>query len=295
MLQQIGLSRSKYHQWQARAGQANQHNAPLPRHNWLTPAEKTTLVGYFDQHPQEGYRRLSYMMLDANVVAASPATVYRVLKAHGRLKRWPRRASKKGTGFKQPSSPHAHWHIDIAYLNIRGTFYYLCTILDGFSRYVVHWEIRTSMTEQDVEIIMQRAREAFPTAKPRIISDNGPQFVARDFKQFIREAGMQHVRTSPSYPQSNGKIERWHQTMKNEAIRPKTPLSLNEARAVVRQFVSYYNNERLHSAIGYITPSDKLLGKADAIFAERRRKMRQARDNRAKYWSEESSNVKISV
>ncbi|MDV7391077.1 integrase core domain-containing protein, partial [Arthrospira platensis SPKY1] len=162
-------------------------------------------------------------------------------------------------------------------------------------RYVVHWEIRTSMTEQDVEIIMQRAREAFPTAKPHIISDNGPQFVARDFKQFIREAGMQHVRTSPSYPQSNGKIERWHQTVKNEAIRPKTPLSLNEARAVVRQFVSYYNNERLHSAIGYITPSDKLLGKADAIFAERRRKMRQARDNRAKYWSEESSNVKISV
>lgn len=287
MLKQIGLGRSKYYQWRERVGQANRHNAPVPCRHWLTPAEREAIVAYHDQHPTEGYRRLSYMMLDEGVVAASPSSVYRVLKAHQCLGRNPHQPNLKGDGFKQPTRPHAHWHIDIAYLNICGTFYYLCAILDGFSRYIVHWEIRESMTEQDVEIIIQRAHEAFPDARPRLISDNGPQFVARDFKLFVRQLGLQHVRTSPYYPQSNGKIERWHQTLKQDAIRPKTPLSLDDARAVVTNFVSHYNTVPLHSAIGYITPHDKLHGRADAIFAARKQKLQQAKTQRADYWGEQ--------
>jgi len=118
---------------------------------------------------------------------------------------------------------------DISYVNLRGTFYYLCSILDGCSRFIVHWELRPAMLEQDVEIIVQRAREKYPDARPRIISDNGPQFIARDFKEFIRLAGMTHVRTSPFYPQSNGKLERFHKTIKAECIRPKVALSLEDA------------------------------------------------------------------
>ena len=113
--------------------------------------------------------------------------------------------STKGQGFTQPSRAHEHWHIDVSYINICGTLYYLCTILDGYSRYIVHWEIRAAMTEADVETVVQRALEAFPGVTPRIISDNGPQFVARDFTAFVRLCGMTHVRTSPYYPQSNGK------------------------------------------------------------------------------------------
>ncbi|HNO89292.1 MAG TPA: DDE-type integrase/transposase/recombinase, partial [Rhodocyclaceae bacterium] len=119
------------------------------------------------------------MMLDDNVVACSPASVYRVLHGAGLLDRWTRTASRKGTGFVQPEQPHEHWHIDIAYINVSGTFYYLCSVLDGASRYIVHWEIRQSMTEPEVETILQRAREQYPEARPRIISDNGPQFIAR--------------------------------------------------------------------------------------------------------------------
>jgi len=165
----------------------------------------------------------------------------------------------------------------VAYLNICGTFYYLCSLLDGFSRYVVHWEIRESMTEADVEIVLQRARERFPHARPRIISDNGPQFIARDFKEFIRLAGMTHVRTSPYYPQSNGKLERYHRTIKADAIRPKTPLNPDDARRVVANFVTHYNHVRLHSAIGYLTPADKLTGKAEAIRAARDAQLAAAR------------------
>jgi transposase InsO family protein len=136
------------------------------------------------------------------------------------------------------------------------------------------------MTEGEIEIIIQRGREKFPNAKPRIISDNGPQFIAKDFKEYIRICGMTHVRTSPFYPQSNGKIERWHKSIKSECIRPKTPLSLEDAREIVEVFVDHYNNERLHSALGYISPKDKLEGRDKDIFAERERKLESARFER---------------
>ena len=105
-------------------------------------------------------------------------------------------------------------------MNLAGTFYYLCSVLDSYSRYLVHGELRESMKGLDVEIILARGRERFPEARPRIISDNGPQFVARDFKEFIRLSGMTQVRTSPFYPQSNGKIEGWHRWLKGECLRP---------------------------------------------------------------------------
>jgi putative transposase len=221
------------------------------------------------------------MMLDADVVAVSASSVYRVLKEAGLLQQWNRTPSRKGQGFVQPLGPHGHWHVDIAYVNIAGTFYFLCSILDGYSRFIVHWEIRPKMEEIDVEAIVQRAREKYPDASPRIITDNGPQFIAKDFKQFIRLCGMTHVRTSPYYPQSNGKLERYHRTIKSDCIRPGTPLSLEDAQRIIGKFVDHYNSVRLHSAIQYITPNDKLHGREKEILAERDRKLQQARERRA--------------
>jgi transposase InsO family protein len=276
----IGLGRSKYYQWKDRYGMVNEHNAWVPRDHWLQDWEKQAIIAYHHEHPLDGYRLLTYMMMDADIVAVSPASTYRVLKAAGMLARWNAKPSLKGTGFVQPIGPHEHWHIDVSYLNISGTFYYLCSILDGFSRYIVHWEIRQAMTEADIEIILQRARELFPDARPRIISDNGPQFIARDFKEFIRLAGMTHVRTSPYYPQSNGKLERYHRTIKVDCIRPGTPLCLDDARRIVQTFVTEYNTVRLHSAIQYITPADKLAGRAETILAARDAKLAAAREAR---------------
>jgi transposase InsO family protein len=173
-----------------------------------------------------------------------------VLREAGVMDRFNGKKSKKGTGFGQPSKPHDHWHVDISYLNICGTFFFMCSVLDGCSRSIVHWEIREKMEETDVEVILQRAREKDPEAKPRIISDNGPQFISRDFKEFIRIAGMTHVRRSPYYPQSNGKIERYHRTIKSDCIREKQIGSVDDARRVVQQSVIHYNEVRLHSAIG---------------------------------------------
>ena len=136
------------------------------------------------------------------------------------------------------------------------------------------------MTEADVEIVVQRAKEQFPGATPRIISDNGPQFIAKDFKEFIRVSGMTHVRTAAYYPQSNGKIERWHRTIKTECIRPGILLSLEDARSVVGEYIAKYNNIRLNSAIGYFAPKDKLEGRDKQIFKERDEKLEAAREAR---------------
>lgn len=276
----LGIGKSKFYNWHARYGKVNEHNGKIPRDFWLEDREKQAIIAYHRDHPDEGYRRLTFMMLDADVVAASPTSVWRVLHDAGLLNPWNGKASMKGTGFVQPLLPHEHWHVDVSYINICGTFYYLCSVLDGCSRYIVHWDIRESMTEADIEIILERAKETFPAARPRIISDNGPQFIAKDFKEFIRISGMTHVRTSPYYPQSNGKIERWHKSLKTECIRPGTPLSLDDARRLVTGYVQHYNEIRLHSAIGFVTPKDKLEGREKAIFTARDHKLETAREQR---------------
>lgn len=280
LLEWLELSAGKYYDWAQRYGKLNQHNGRVPRDFWLADWEKAAILDFQLRYPVEGYRRLTYMMIDADVVAVSPSSVFRVLRDAGRLGYFPRRRSAKGTGFQQPLEPHEHWHIDIAHINIHGTFYYLCAILDGASRYIVDWSLRESMREPDVEILLQRAKERFPDARPRIISDNGPQFIAQDFKEFIRISGMTHVRTSPYYPQSNGKMERWNGSIKSECIRPGVPLSLEDAIRLVEQYVQVYNEQRLHSAIGYISPKAMLEGRRKQIHADRDRKLEAARRQR---------------
>jgi len=276
----LGVGGSKFYDWKKRYGKVNEHNALVPRDWWLEDWEKKAIVDFHWKNPLEGYRRLAFMMLDADVVAVSPSSVYRVLKAAGVMDRWNGKTSKKGTGFQQPTRPHQHWHLDVSYLNICGTFYFMCSVLDGYSRSIVHWEIREKMEEVDVEVILQRAREMYPGENPRIITDNGPQFISRDFKEFIRIAGMTHVKTSPYYPQSNGKIERYHRSIKGECLRVTALWSLEDARRVVTGYVQHYNEVRLHSAIGYVTPLTKLRGEERQVLAERDRKLEAARERR---------------
>jgi transposase InsO family protein len=280
LIKDIGIRTSKVHSWYERYGKDNDHNGKIPRDYWVTAEEKDKVIQYYLEHRTDGYRRVSYMMLDADIVAISPATTYRILQKAQLLGRWNERSSQKGKGFAQPLKPHEHWHVDISYLNICGTFYYFIGVLDGCSRYMVHWEIRESMREEDVTLVIQKAKEAFPGVTPRIITDNGPQFIAKDFKEYIRVSGMTHVKTSPYYPQSNGKLERFNRTIKTECIRPKTPVSLDDARRIVADFVEYYNTKRLHSSIGYVSPKDKLDGKERDIFKARDEKLEAARAKR---------------
>ncbi len=270
----------KFSRWRERYGKANEHNAQVPRDHWLEEWEKQAIIDYARQHPLDGYRSLTFMMLDADVAAVAPTTTYRVLKAAGLIGRASGKPTKKGTGFVQPLAPHEHWHVDFSYLNIGGVFYFLCAVLDGCSRMIVAWDIRTTMREIDSEIVLQKAREAYPEARPRIITDQGSQFKSREFKSFISQWQASHVMTSPYYPQSNGKLERFHQTLKDQAIRPLTPLDVDDAKRITGDFIEYYNTTRLHSAIGFIAPKDRLAGRHHEIHKARDKKLENARDRR---------------
>lgn len=282
----IGISRGKFYDWRKRYGQENRHNGRMPRDYWLQPWERDAIIDFYQEHQDVGYRALTYLMMDRDIVAVSPATVYRVLSQAGCFEGKTPHSSKKGAGFEQPLQPHDHWHVDVSYVNIAGTFYYACCILDGYSRSIVHWDIRESMKESDIQCIIEAGTERYPQVTPRIISDNGPQFMAKEFKAYLRLKGMDHVRTSPYYPQSNGKIERFHQSLKRECIRPQTPLDLDDARRLIDDYIHHYNTERLHAAIGYITPQDQLAGKAPVIHAERDRKLAEARQRRKSYYQQ---------
>ncbi len=276
LLAWASIQRATYYDWSGRQGLANRHNPPPHQSHWTLPNEREAVITYARENPGEGYRRLTYMMIDADVAYLSPATVYRILSTNGVLGR-PPKPSMKGTGFKQPKAPHSHWHIDFTYLNLSGTFHFLCAILDGYSRAILSWDIAPTMTSEDAQIVLQRAREAYPDARPKVISDNGKQFVGREFTSLLKTASFTQATTSPYYPQSNGKLERFNGSLKNECIYPTTPLNLEDAKRVVSAYVDHYNNVRLHSAIGYVPPAAVLEGRRDAIHEQRDKKLAQAR------------------
>jgi transposase InsO family protein len=158
LLHLIGISSSKYYSWIDRKDQANNHNGIIPKKHWIVDWEREAIINYAKEHSSEGYRRLTYMMIDDNIAAVSPSTTYRVLKSAGLLNRWNKvKKSSKGSGFIQPAKPHQHWHTDIKYVNFHGAFLFLISVIDGYSRYIVHHELRMSMQEYDVEITVQRA------------------------------------------------------------------------------------------------------------------------------------------
>jgi putative transposase len=140
------------------------------------------------------------------------------------------------------------------------------------------------MTELDVELTIQRAHEKYPDKKPKLISDNGGQYVSKDFQLYMKEIGLLHVRTSPNYPQSNGKIERFHRSLEYECIRTKSMINIDDAKKQIAGYVNYYNNHRLHSALSYLRPVDFLTGNVEELLKVRQNKLDRATENRVKYW-----------
>jgi putative transposase len=286
--QWCSLPYKKFLCWRRRLQQPEKPSRrAVPKGHWLLPAEIKAIVDYCQEHPGHGYRRLTWMLTDDNVAYASPSTVYRILKNQDMLILQEHKPSRKGKGFKQPSKPHQHWHIDFSYFKIGTVFYYFIAVLDGYSRAILAWDLREKMEERDAELVVQAAKELYPHAKPRIISDRGGQFRSDDFKRFVSDIEATHVMTSPYYPQSNGKLERFHLTLKEHAYK-KLPLDWEDGKRIIREMIEYYNSERLHSAINYVTPHQCLTGQRDTIIKERKAKHQEAAKNRTAYWSEKS-------
>jgi putative transposase len=277
LLRWYGIKRSTWYSWQRFAD----YVPPAPRYNdrSLLTDEVEAILKFRELHPEVGYRKLTWMMNDARVAFAAETAVYQVLKRHNRLSGW-EKPDSSGTEKEyrhKPTAVHEHWHTDLAYVKVRGVFYFLVMVLDGFSRFLLHWDLLSDMRSDSVELFIQETKDKYPHAKPKLIHDNGGQFISLDFKKLISRLDIQDVRTRRNHPQTNGKAERFVGLVRQEALRPGCPDSYAEAWNIIKQYECYYNHQRLHAGIQFVRPADRFFGRHDAILDLRHQRIDFAR------------------
>jgi putative transposase len=280
ILKRLGIARTVYYEWCARAA-ARRLDDLVPGGRCMSavlPEEKEAVITYALAHPKEGYRRLAWMMIDADVACLSPASVYRILNDADLLYRW-KRSCRTGEKPAAPTRPNQRWHTDIMYLRVADTWYFLVTVIDGYSRYVVHWELLTTMCAADVRLVIQHALESQQLKDVEIVSDNGSQFTSADFKALVRRFELQHIRIRTYHPESNGTIERFHRSTR-EALEDKDLRNLSRARELIAQWVTHYNETRLHAALQYLPPAEYFSGEPERRLSERHEKLERARQQR---------------
>jgi putative transposase len=279
VLKQLGLPKGRYHEWVKRAGadRLADRSTAASSLGMILEEEKQAVIRYALTHPKDGYRRLAWQMVDEDVAYVSPSSVYRILNDADLLYRW-KRGRGVGEPPPRPQRPNERWHTDIMYLRVEGTWYFLVTVLDGYSRYVVHWELLTSMRAADVRLVIQQALES-TGAKPQVVSDNGTQFTAAEFKDLVKRFELEHIRIRTYHPESNGTLERYHRTTR-EALAESDLRNLSKARELIGRWVEHYNESRLHAGLGYLPPAEFYRGDPQARFAERKVKLEQGRRER---------------
>jgi putative transposase len=260
----------------------------IPKSHWSTPEEQKAVVDFKKENMLLGYVRLAWMMVDRNIAFLSPSSVYRILVNVSLNNKWTKPAGEpKKIGFDQPTRIHEHWHTDISYVNFKGTFVYLIAVLDGYSRAILSWDVRSRMESFDVQLVLWRACDKYLEQSnlnnPRLITDNGSQFLTNEFKNTLKEFSMKNVRTSVNHPQANGKIERFNKTIKSEVIRNMPKFTLEQMKSEIGEWIHHYNFERLHSAIDYVAPMDVMNSKRESILLERKRKLLEGKQMRKEY------------
>jgi transposase InsO family protein len=285
LLKYAGVSRRTWYEWAERRGVETKHNNNIPKSYYLTPEEEKAIIAYIIENPLKGYRVLCYEMIDKNIAFVSCSSVYNVIKRHNLGKKWIEAQEMKKHGFDQPKAVHEQWHIDFSYIKIGGAFYYFLGILDGYSRRMLNWRLCENMEGINAEILVAETKELYPEAKDvRLISDNGSQFISKDFKELLELLEVKQTFTSANHPQSNGKLERFHRTLKSEHVRRSAYLDYQDACIRMAHWIFIYNNVRLHSAILYLTPNDVFYNRASVRLAERKEKLYNAYINSQEYW-----------
>ena len=256
--------------------------APLPERVWnrIPDTVRERLITLALDRPELSPRELAVTFTDAENHFVSESSVYRLLKAHDLITRPAFIVIKVASEFKDKTTAvHQQWQTDFTYLKIIGWgWMYLSTILDDFSRYVVAWKLCTTMTSRDVagtlELALQASGcdQADVVQKPRLLSDNGSSYISNDHADWLSDNGMSHVRGAPYHPQTQGKIERSHQTLKNRVLLENYYLP-GDLEAGVGAFVEHYNHRRYHESLGNLTPADVYFARNHAII-ERRRKIK---------------------
>ncbi len=301
ILSALGVSPASFYRWlkpqeEQKESAVKEHKERAPRVARITgprptPDEETAVRAYALEHPRLGYKRLAWQMLDADVAALRPWQVYETLRQLDLIARRPNEPDQAMRRPEPPKRPDEVWHIDLMYVHLSGRWYYLVDIIDGYSRFLVHWTLNATMLAETVTLTVQEALDRLarmgpkPEKPPRIIHDHGSQFVCSEWHSLVKNSGLTDIKTRVAHPQSNGVVERLHRTHREEA-------GLDEDagyHAALDQFARwsrYYNQERPHSALKHLCPFDYYRGNPQARLAERRNKLADARAARAAYWNE---------
>jgi transposase InsO family protein len=274
----LGVPRSVYYAWKRRESLVDKVGAPCRVYEVLAE-ERAAICEFALAFPKIGYRKLTWMMVDAGAVCVGESTVYRVLSEADLLSRWKRSATSSGEYNFRPAAPNQQWHTDVMYVWVAARFYFLVSFVDAYSRYVVHHKLLISLDGQSVAIELQAALEAVPGARPRIVHDHGSEFVNRDVAAVIKAHNLIDIRTKPRHPESNGIVERFNGTVRSESDETYGNNYL-QAEATIAKLMHHYNEERLHAALGYMAPATWHRGKPDDVRDERARRIAAARAHR---------------
>lgn len=289
-LQALGIPATSYYRWLraeswAKTGEGPQPLRPVQVYEALAE-EQATVREYACRHTELRHRELAWRMVDEDVASLSPSTVYRILRESNLVCPWRRRSKRRREELERAQRPDERWGTDLMYVRLGSGQYFLVTFLDEYSRYLVHWELLTTMDGPSVSLAAQRAVETLPQtsdgrpiAAPEIRSDNGSCYLSKDFRQVLESNGMAHQRIKPHCPEENGLVERSNRTLR-EALEAAEPSNRQEAEAALGKIIRWYNHERLHSALSYLRPADYYRGEPETLKAERRTKLSQARHRR---------------
>jgi putative transposase len=281
-LKALEVSPSSYYRWRQQAAwDRPPARAPTASLYELLDAERQAIRVYALKHPAVRHRELAWRMLDEGVCGVSSSSVYRVLREADLVCRWTPKTKTEGTGREAPPTrPDQKWQTDIKYVRVGARNYYLLSFLDVYSRYIVHHELLAWMGGLSVATEAAAALETLDgDVRPDIQSDHGSGFISREFAETLRAAGVTHKKIRPHTPTDNAEIERCQRTI-GERLDGHELEDLVQARAVIAEIIDDYNHIRLHSALSFLRPVDYYRGNPEALLAERRRKLRTARELR---------------
>jgi len=248
----LGVPRSVYYGWRRRECLQDRPGMPCRVYEVL-PEERSAICAFALQKPKVGYRKLTWMMIDAGIACVGESTVYRVLNEADLLSRWKRSERSSGEYHFRPNAPNQQWHTDVMYVWVASRFYFLLSFVDAYSRYIVHHKLLLSLDGQSVSTELQAALESNPEAKPRVVHDHGGEFVNRDVAAVIKAHSLIDIKTRPRHPESNGIVERFNGTVRDETDNDYGKNYL-QAEAIIARLMTHYNEQRLHATLGYMTP-----------------------------------------
>ena len=284
----LGVSASSYYRWRDRKNwEASGDEPPPPAQPYeILPEERDAVADYALKHPDIRHRELAWRMVDEDVAYVSASSVYRILRYRELVCPWRLRSKRSRKPHEKASYPDEIWAVDIKYVLVGDRHYYLISFIDEYSRFIVYHELLRNMDGNSVSLAAQSALETLPLdakgrplADPIIRSDNGSCFISGEFGKVLDEYGLTHYRIKPHCPEENGVVERVHRTL-DEALEGEEMNDYYQASDIIAKKVSWYNTERLHSAIDFLRPIDYYRGDPESLREDRRRKMAQARHRR---------------